>query len=143
MFTCPRSPARWLTLVLTAGVALGAFALEASARGGGGFGGGGRGPGVPGGRTGGFGGRGPGGFGRFGVPGGPTGPGFGMGRGNQNNNNKNAKEWQALQNLEDRKKLITERRERLMLQDRVAQQEAFLAEGRLGRAGQVVEDNAR
>lgn len=143
MFPSLRPTSRWLMVILTAGVALGALALDASARGGGGFGGGGRGGGVPGGgRTGGFGGRGPGGFGRFGVPGGPTGPGFGMGRGNQGNN-KNAKEWQALQNLEDRKKLIAERRERLMLQDRIAQQEAFLADARLLRAGEVVEDSAR
>ncbi len=130
---------RWFVWTLAATVGLGAFALEAWARGGG-FGGGGR--GGPGGGRGGFGGR-SGGFGggRFGVPGGPGGPGFGMGRNNQNG--KNAKEWQALQNLEDRKKLIAERRERLMVQDRKLQQEAFLAEARLTSAGRAAEDVAR
>lgn len=117
------------SLAVLAAVALvGLLAADVSARGGGmGGGGGGRGGGMGGGgRGGGMGGGGRmgGGFGRGGM-GGPG--GFGM-RGNRGGpNSKNAKEWEVLQNIEERKKQIAERRERLMDLDRKVQQEAFLA----------------
>lgn len=110
-------------------------AAEASARGGGGggggrgFGGGGRGGGIGGGR-GGMGGR---MGGRMGGMGGGPGGGFGMrgNRGGPGTNGKSAKEWEVLQGIEERKKQIQERRERLMDVDRKLQQEAFLASQRL------------
>jgi hypothetical protein len=126
-------------------MAVGPLALDALARGGGGGGGGrggggggGRGGGMGGGRGGGFGGRG-GGFGG-GMRGGP-GAGFGMGRGNTNG--KSSKEWEALQNLEERKKSIIERRERLQGLDRKVEQEGLLATERLENAVRATEDDVR
>ncbi len=124
------------SLAVLAAVALvGLLASDVSARGGGmGGGGGGRGGGMGGGgRGGGMGGGGRmgGGFGRGGM-GGPG--GFGM-RGNRGGpNGKSAKEWEVLQNIEERKKQIAERRERLMDLDRKVQQEAFLASWRKSNA---------
>lgn len=138
---------------------IGAMALEASARGGGGRGGGGSvggGGGRGGGGTGsgrGSGGGGPGG-GPRGGPGsgggglrggmgggaGAGGMGIGMGR---NGGNRNAKEWEAIQNQEDRKKLIQERRDRLMELDRRATQEALLAAWRLENASTVISATLR
>lgn len=130
---------RWIPLALAAALIVGLTALDASARGGGGFGGGGRGGpgGGPGGGRGGMGGLG----GRMGGMGGRMGAGFGMGRGRTGA--KDAKEWQALQNMEERKKMIAERRERLMDLDRKAQQEAYLAGERLASASAVAADALR
>lgn len=132
-----RTP-RWLVLGLSVVVLAGLTALDASARGGGGFGGGGRGGpgggGMPGGRGMGPGRMGPG-VGRVGDR------SFGMGRFRQND--KDAKEWQALQNMEDRKKMIAERRDRLMEQDRKQQQEAYLASQRLASASASAADALR
>lgn len=137
---------RPLALLLVSALALGPLALDAFARGGG-PGGGGRG-GGPGGGRGGPGGMrgGPGGMrgGMGGMRGGMGGTGgqFSMGR-RQGQNGKTAKEWEALQNLEERKKMIAERRERLMEQDRKVQQEALLASERLANATQTTMDDVR
>jgi hypothetical protein len=134
---------------------IGALAIEAAARGGGpggggggrgGPGGGGGGRGGPGGGgRGGPGGGGPGGRGGLrggtgGGPGGGGGIGFGMGR---NSSAKSAKEWEALQNLEERKKMIQERRDRLMTLDRHDHQEALLAAWRLENAERTVQATLR
>ena len=85
--------------------------------GGGGMRGGGMGRGGMGGRMG-------GGMGRGGMGGAG---GFGMRGGRNAGTGKTAKEWEILSNIEERKKMIAERRERLMDMDRKVQQEAYLA----------------
>ena len=122
------------SLALLAALALvGLLASDATARGGGGGGGGMGGGGRGGGPGGGMGGGGRmGGMGGRGGMGGPG--GFGM-RGNRGGpNGTSAKEWEVLQNIEERKKQIAERRERLMDLDRKIQQEAFLASWRKSNA---------
>jgi hypothetical protein len=125
-----------VAVVVALAFAVGPLALEAFARGGGpgggGRGGGGRG-GMGGGRGGMGGGRMGGGMGRGGTGGG-MGGGFGMGRGGTGQSGNSAKEWEVLQNLEERKKLVKERRQRLIDQDRKVQQEALLAANRLDNA---------
>jgi hypothetical protein len=128
-------------------VAVGPLALDALARGGGGGGGRG-GPGGGGGRggPGGGGGRG-GGFGGGGRVGGRIGAGIGAGgvgagRGSTAGG-KNAKEWEAIQNEEERKKSVAERRARLQTLGRKLQQEGLLASERLENAVRVAEDDVR
>jgi hypothetical protein len=116
-------------LVMTGVLAL--VAVDAFARGGGGMGGGGRGGGgMGGGRGGGRGGAGRGGMGR-GAGGGFGGMGRGAGGAGAAGAGKNAKEWQALQQLEERMKLIQGRRDKLIDDDRKATQETLLADRRL------------
>jgi hypothetical protein len=127
-------------VVVALAFAVGPLALEAFARGGG-VGGGGRGGGVGGGRGGTGGGRMGGGRmggGRMGGAG-----GFGMGRGGPGQSGNSAKEWEVLQNMEERKKMVKERRQRLIDQDRKAEQEAMLAAARLQSVISVTTDDVR
>jgi|GEM_PF-6821055 len=73
-------------------------------------------------------GRVPGGVGRVGDR------AFGMGRFRKGGEKK---EWESILRQADRKRLILERRERLLELDRHALQEAFLAEARGGEASQA------
>src|SRR5262245_60991555 len=111
-----------VAVVVALAFAVGPLALEAFARGGGGRGGGpvgGPGRGGMGGRMGG----GRMGGGRMGGGMGGAAGGFGMGRGTAGQSGNTAKEWEVLQNMEERKKLVKERRQRLIDQDRKAEQE--------------------
>jgi hypothetical protein len=134
---------RGLAIVLALAFAVGPLALEAFARGGGG---GGRGGGMGGGgRGGGMGGRMGGGRmggGRMGGGMGGAG-GFGMGRGAAGQSGNSAKEWEVLQNMEERKKMVKERRQRLIDQDRKTEQEALLAANRLKTVVAITTDDVR
>ena len=103
--------------VMMFGAMAGMLMLELDARGRGGGPGAGRGGGTRGGVGRGSRGR-TGGVGRIGRN------SFGMGR--FKGGNTSAKEWQAIQDQEDRIKLIKERRDTLMDADREKEQEALL-----------------
>jgi hypothetical protein len=129
---------RWIALAAAVFAITGFTVHEASARGGGGGGrggggpGGGRGGGGPGGgRGGGRGGAGRTGGGAGGMRG-ATGRGAGAGKGaaGTQGGGRSAKEWQILQEQEDRLAMVNERRNRMMDLDRKKNQEAFLAEQR-------------
>ena len=110
---------RGIASLLMLGAMGGMLMLELDARGRGG--GAGRGGGTRGGIGRGSRGR-AGGVGRIGRN------SFGMGR--FKGGNTSAKEWQAIQDQEDRIKLIKERRDALMDLDRAKEQEKLLASGR-------------
>ncbi len=112
----------WCLLVAAFVGFLGADAFARGGRGGGGRSGGGRsGGGRSGGGRSGRGGR--GGMGR-------TGQGRGN-RGGRGGSGKTAKEWELLQEQEERKEQIDERRKNLMEADRTKEQEGWLADRRL------------
>lgn len=127
-----------LVLAALAVVSLVAVSPLAYGRGGGG-GGGGRGGGPGGGGRGGFGGGGrTGGVGGFFGSGGRMGTGTGQGMGaNRFSGNRGNQSDSELQELEDRKALIAERRGRLADNDRAANQEARLAAERLTATGEA------
>ena len=112
---------RGIASLLMLGAMAGRLRLELDARGRGGGPGAGRGGGTRGGVGRGSRGR-AGGVGRIGRN------SFGMGR--FKGGNTSAKEWQAIQDQEDRIKLIKERRDALMDLDRAKEQEALLATSR-------------
>lgn len=114
---------RAIASLLMLGAVTGMLMLELDARGRGGGPGAGRGGGS--GRGGsGRGGSGRGSSRRGGRRGGRGGSSFGMGR--FRGGGTTAKEWQAIQDQEDRIKLIKERRDTLMADDRAKQQEQLL-----------------
>lgn len=126
------------SLVLAALAVVSLVAVSPLAYGRGGGGGGGRG-GGPGGGRGGFGGGGrTGGVGGFFGSGGRMGTGTGQGMGaNRFSGNRGNQSDSELQELEDRKALIAERRGRLADNDRAANQEARLAAERLAATGEA------
>lgn len=124
-----------LSALAVAFAAASSLALAPFAEGGGGRGGGGGGGGF--GRGGGFGGGMRGGMGGFGGPGGRMGTGAGMGMGANRFTNRGNQDDQKQQELEDRKALIAERRDRLADADRAVNQEARLAGERLSAAGEA------
>lgn len=132
-----------LTTLAVAFAAASWLALAPFAEGGGGRGGAGGGGGGGGfGRGGGFGGGGMrggmGGF--FGGPGGRMGTGAGMGMGANRFTNRGNQDDQKQQELEDRKALIAERRDRLADADRAVNQEARLANERVAATGEAAGD---
>ena len=118
---------RWVALAAAVVAITGTPIQEAGARGGGGGGGGGRGGGGGGRSGGGRSGGGRSGGGRTG--GGRTGGGR-TGGGRNTPGGKTAKEWQLLQEQEERLAMVTERRNQLMDLDRKKNQEAFLSQNR-------------
>jgi hypothetical protein len=132
-----RSFRHWRWMIAATGLFLGLtlLAADAFARGGRPGGGGGGGGGRPGGGAGGRPGAGGGRFGRGPGGGGAGFSRFGVGpRGGTGNTARTAKEWLLLQELEDRKRKIQERRVRLQELDRKEHQEALLAEARASAA---------
>lgn len=127
------------TLAVLSFVVIAPLAFGGGGRGGGGGGGGRGGGGAGGGRGGGFGGR--GGVGGFFGSGGRMGTGTGQGMGaNRFSGNRGNQSDSELQELEDRKALIAERRTRLADGDRAVNQEARLAAERLVATGDAAGD---